>query len=80
MTYEKLIETISMIVDNENIFKEGLTLVYELDEKRHKQINEHLFFKSNPITSSFVATDEFEVELGGILVKFVKNKNNTSNL
>ena len=45
MTYEKLIETISMIVDNENIFKEGLTLVYELDEKRHKQINEHLFAK-----------------------------------
>lgn len=80
MTYEKLIETISMIVDNENIYKEGLTLVYELDEKRHKQINEHLFFKSNPTTSSFVATDEFEVELGGILVKFVKNKNNTSNL
>jgi len=74
MTYEKLIETISTIVDNENIFKEGLTLVYELDEKKHRQINEHLFFKSNPSTNEFVATDEFEVELGGILVKFVKNK------
>jgi len=74
MTYEKLIETISTIVDNENIFKEGLTLVYELDEKKHRQINEHLFFKSNTSTNEFVATDEFEVELGGILVKFVKNK------
>jgi hypothetical protein len=74
MTYEKLIETISEIVENENILKEGLILVYELNEKKHKQMNEHLFFKSNPTNSTFTATDEFEVELGGIIVKFIKKK------
>lgn len=74
MTYEKLIETISEIVENENILKEGLSLVYELNEKKHKQMNEHLFFKSNPITTTFKPTDEFEVELGGIVIKFIKKK------
>ena len=74
MTYEKLIETISEIVENENIVKEGLSLVYELNEKKHKQMNEHLFFKSNPITTTFKPTDEFEVELGGIVIKFIKKK------
>lgn len=74
MTYENLIETISEIVENENILKEGLSLVYELNEKKHKQMNEHLFFKSNPITSIFKPTDEFEVELGGIVIKFIKKK------
>jgi len=74
MTYEKLIETISEIVENENILKEGLSLVYELNEKKHKQMNEHLFFKSNSITTIFKPTDEFEVELGGIVIKFIKKK------
>ena len=74
MTYEKLIETISEIVENENIVKEGLSLVYELNEKKHKQMNEHLFYKSNPITTTFKPTDEFEVELGGIVIKFIKKK------
>jgi hypothetical protein len=35
MTYENLINTVSVIVENEKILKEGLTLVYEL-EKNHK--------------------------------------------
>jgi hypothetical protein len=33
MTYENLINTVSVIVENEKILKEGLTLVYELEEK-----------------------------------------------
>jgi hypothetical protein len=74
MNYEELIETISTIVENEKIFKTGLTLVYELNEKNHKQMNEQLFYKSNPATAKFIASDEFEVELGGVLVKFVKPK------
>lgn len=74
MNYEELIETISLMVENEKIFKKGLTLVYELDELNHKQMNEELFYKSNPSNLKLIKTDEFEVELGGILVKFVKPK------
>ncbi len=38
-------------------------------------MNEELFYKSNPSPDKQIApVDEFEVELGGILVKFVKEK------
>jgi hypothetical protein len=72
MTYITLIETISEIANNDKIYKKGLTIVYELDDNLHKKMNEELFYKSNPPTSKCEYTDEFEVELGGILVKFVK--------
>lgn len=74
MTYEDLIETISEIVENKKIYKIGLSIIYELSEKNHKQMNEQLFYKSNPITATFERSDEFEVEIGGILVKFIKEK------
>jgi len=73
MNYEELIETISAMVENEKIYKKGLIIVYELDEKNHKQMNEELFYKSNP-TDRFKQSDEFEVEMGGIIVRFVKPK------
>jgi hypothetical protein len=74
MTYEELIVTVSFLVESDKVLKTGLTLVYELTEKNHKQMNEQLFYKSNPPSVVFIPSDEFEVELGGILVKFVKPK------
>jgi len=47
MTYEKLIETISEIVENKNIEKKGLSLTYTLNEMTHKKMNESLFYKTN---------------------------------
>lgn len=72
MTYEQLIETVSEILENEKINKKGLILVYELEPKLHKAFNEILFYKSNPPTINPVLTDEFEVEIDGILIKFIK--------
>jgi len=72
MNYNQLIETISEIVNNEKINKENLTLVYELDETNHKNMDEHLFYKSNTNDSEFVHRDIIEVEIGGILIKFIK--------
>ncbi len=72
MDYSQLIETVSLMVENEKIYKKGLTLVYVLTDKNHKQMNEQLFYKSNPATVKFVPVDEFEVEVEGIIVKFVK--------
>ncbi len=76
MRYENLIETVSEIVENEKIYKTGLILSYELSEKNHKQMNEELFYKSNPITATFEHTDTFEVEIGGIIVRFIKEIKN----
>jgi hypothetical protein len=72
MTYEKLISTITSIINDQNIEKEGLTLIYELPPKRHKQMNEELFYKSNPITAEFKPGDEFEVDFEDVKVKFIK--------
>lgn len=75
MTYEELIESVSRIVEDEKIYKNGLILTYELNDKNHLKMNEHLFYKSNPVTTQFTPSDIFEVELGGILVKFIKKAN-----
>jgi len=72
MNYNELIDTISEIVNNGKIHKDGLTLVYTLDEQNHKKMDEHLFYKSNPNNIDFVHRDIVEVEIGGILIKFVK--------
>lgn len=72
MSYEELIETVSLIVENEKIQKVGLTLFYELPEDQHNAINHALFLKTNPYSTKFEPSDEFEVMLGTILVKFKK--------
>ena len=72
MNYNELIETISEIVNNEKIHKENLTLVYTLDEHNHKKMDEHLFYKSNPDNVEFVHRDIVEVEIGGVLIRFIK--------
>jgi len=72
MTYDELIKTVSLIVENPEIQKVGLTLFYELPQEQHDSINEALFLKANPYSTKFERSDEFEVMLGGILVKFKK--------
>ena len=72
MNYEQLIETVSLMVENDKIVKEGLTLVYELSEKNHRQMDEQLFYKSNLATAKFTPSEVFEAVLGGVTVKFVK--------
>lgn len=72
MNYEKLIETISTVINTDEIYKNGLTLLYELPDKLHKQMDEHLFYKANPNSNEFIHRDEIELEVGQIKVKFIK--------
>jgi len=72
MKYEDLIKTVSEILNNENISKSGLTLTYFLGEEKHNKMNEHLYYMSNPNGDSYVKNTEFEVEIEGLLVKFIK--------
>ena len=73
MDYEKLIESVSEILENDKIYKQGLTLTYELNAENHKRFNEQLFFKTN-MGGTVEYTDEYLVEIGGITIKFVKPK------
>jgi hypothetical protein len=72
MDYQKLIKTVSLIVENKEIETQGLTLTYFLDEKDHTRMNQELYYKTNPVIANFIPSDEFEVEIGEILVKFIK--------
>lgn len=72
MNYEDIIRTVSEIVNNENINKEGLVLLYEMEENEHKKLDEHLFYKANSDATNFEHKDVIELELGGIIVRFIK--------
>tara|TARA_B100000927_G_scaffold244457_1_gene206786 strand:- start:1406 stop:1636 length:231 start_codon:yes stop_codon:yes gene_type:complete len=71
MNYEELIETISEVINNKKIYKEGLTLLYELDEENHAKMDEHLFYKSKP-EGNFEHRDIIELEIDGVIIKFIK--------
>lgn len=73
MKYHNVIETISSIIENDKIYKNNLTLVYKLTPEEHIDMNEYLFFLNEENKDKeFVSVDEFEVEMGGILIKFTK--------
>lgn len=72
MDYNKLIETISEVVNNEKILKTNLTLVYELPEKLHKQMDEELFYKTNGNETEFQHKDEVELEVSNLKIKLIK--------
>ena len=72
MRYEQLIETISEIVNNDKIYKDGLTLVYELPEELHRKTNEDIFYNVYKFDEEIVYSDTFEVEINNIIIKFVK--------
>jgi hypothetical protein len=72
MTYQDLIKTISEIVDNENIVKEGLTLIYELDPENHEKMDEHLFYKVNDRNAKFEHQEIIELEIEGLIINIIK--------
>lgn len=71
MKFENLIETVSEILENDKIQKNGLILTYELTPQEHLAMNLELQHMSNN-QEEVEPADEFEVEIGGILVKFIK--------
>jgi len=72
MTYEELISSVSLVVENDEIYKKNLTLTYVLEPINHKQMQEELFYKANSPLTKIIYVDEFEVEMGSILIKFIK--------
>ncbi|TXG80241.1 MAG: hypothetical protein E6R13_08530 [Spirochaetes bacterium] len=72
MKYEDIITTVTSIVNDETIYKKGLILTYELDEKEHIDLNEEVFHLFNPMTVPFIPEEEFEIAIGGIVVKLIR--------
>ena len=72
MTYEKLIETVSVMVADDRIQKKGLSLTYVLPKHEHEKINEIIYYKNNPTSYLITYEDEFEIQIAGIVVKLIK--------
>jgi len=72
MKYEKILETIAAILENDLIVKDGLTLVYELEEKEHKQLDEEMCIQMLGHLNGFEHQEVFEIELSSVIVKFIK--------
>lgn len=70
--YNIVIETITEIVNNDKIYKKGLTLIYELDEYNLSKLNEDIYYRLNPEGNDFKPTETFDIEINDIIIKFVK--------
>ena len=64
--YNDIVETVSEIINNDKIVKEGLTLNYVISEHNHKKLDETLYYKTNPNGTDYEYTDVIEIEMGGI--------------
>ena len=47
MNLEKVLDIANECVENEVIETNGLTIMYKLDEKTHKKLDEELFYNTN---------------------------------
>jgi hypothetical protein len=72
LTYDDLLETFSLIINNEGIKKDGLLLFYELEEENHKKLDEHLFYKTNDRHALFEHRDIIEIDIEGFTIRIIK--------
>lgn len=72
MKYETVLQTIKNILENDLIEKEGLTLNYTLDKDALRQLDEEVYIQIHGHINGHERSDELEVELGGILLKFTE--------
>ncbi len=70
MNLEKVLDIANECVSNETIPTEGLTLMYFLDGKTHRHLDEELFYKTNNSLNSFQHNKEIEVNIAGITFIF----------
>lgn len=74
MDDKKVIETVGEILMNDLIHKEGLSLTYKLDEEVHKKLDLEFYNKMVGHKDGFEYSEEFEVEINGMIIKFVKDE------
>lgn len=73
MNYENLITTLSEVITNENVYKQGLKLVYELEEQEHIDLERYVFNLRNS-NEEFKPANIFEIESDGIKIQLIKKK------
>ena len=74
LTYDDIIETVSEMVDNERILKEGLTLTYTIPTINHLKLDEELYYRHNPDGDGFTHNEVIEIEIGGINITILEEE------
>tara|TARA_R110000868_G_scaffold176916_4_gene414973 strand:+ start:6236 stop:6472 length:237 start_codon:yes stop_codon:yes gene_type:complete len=74
LTYDDIIQTVSEMVDNKKIIKEGLTLTYTIPALNHKKLDEELYYRHNPNGGDFIHHEIIEIEIGNINVTILEAK------
>ena len=80
MSYDKIVEIASEIINNGKIPIENLVMHYTLPAKHHLKLNEDLFIRVNNSMRNFEPSDIIEIEVGGIQFKVELEKNTSENL
>jgi hypothetical protein len=74
ITYNTILEIATEIVENDLIPTDNLIITYELEKINHEKLDEDLFYrfnKNNP-EAKFEHTDVIEVNVAGVLFKFIQ--------
>ncbi len=74
MNLEKILEIANECVENEIIETKGLSLMYKLDEKTHKTLDEELFYNTNNNLDNFKHNEVIEINIVGITFIFEIDK------
>jgi hypothetical protein len=74
MNLEKILEIANECVENEIIETKGLSLMYKLDEKTHKTLDEELFYNTNNNLDNFKHNEVIEINIAGITFIFEIDK------
>ena len=76
MRFEELENTIKAVLGNDEIVKDGLVMVYQLDTDKHRKLEEHIFFKNNPSAKKkdFEPRDDFELDIEDFTILVVKKE------
>jgi hypothetical protein len=73
MSLDEIILSVSNMVNNPDIITDNnLVLTYSLPEKKHRQLHEEIFFKRFGVNEKPELSDEYELTIGTITVKFIK--------
>lgn len=72
--YEDILETAGEVSENENIPKDGLVLLYFLTPERHKDLDEHLFYKTiTDPNAVFEHKDIIRITIGSVRFMFIRD-------
>ena len=71
MDYEKIVALATEITNNDKIDKNQLTVEYKMTADDHKDLDQRLFYRTNPANAEYIYQDVIEFDAGEFSFRFV---------